>query len=77
VGSGEGRLFVLNADGTLRWAMRLIDDRRNDLSSSPALGRDAIYIAGQSGAIFSVPYDYCLRDEAQTDERGLIAPGCW
>src|SRR5262249_36948728 len=24
VGSGEGRLFVLNRDGTLRWAMRLI-----------------------------------------------------
>ena len=75
VGSGEGRLFVLNADGTLRWAMRLIDDRRNDLNSSPALGHDAIYIAGESGTIFSVPYDYCLRDEAQSDDRCLIGPG--
>jgi outer membrane protein assembly factor BamB len=69
VGSGEGRLFVLNKDGTLRWAMRLIDDVRNDLNASPALGADAIYLAGESGAVFSVPYDYCLRPEAAADAR--------
>jgi outer membrane protein assembly factor BamB len=69
VGSGEGRLFVLNPDGTLRYAMRLIDDARNDLNASPALGRDAIYLAGENGAVFSVPYDYCLRAEAATDAR--------
>ena len=27
-----------NPDGTLRWSMRLIDDDRNDLNASPALG---------------------------------------
>ena len=41
VGSGEGRLFVLNPDGTLRWSMQLIDGPRNDLNASPALGPDA------------------------------------
>jgi outer membrane protein assembly factor BamB len=61
VGSGEGRLFVLNKDGTLRWSIKLIDDIRNDLNSSPALGKDAIYLGGESGEVFSVPYDYCLR----------------
>lgn len=60
VGSGEGRLFAINADGSLRWAYRLIKEPRNDLNSSPALGRHGIYIAGESGEIFFVPYDYPL-----------------
>src|SRR5262249_2158979 len=59
-GSGEGKLFVLNADGTLRWSLQLIDGTRDDLNASPALGTDAIVIAGESGEVFSVPYDYCL-----------------
>ncbi|MBW2523685.1 MAG: PQQ-like beta-propeller repeat protein [Deltaproteobacteria bacterium] len=75
VGSGEGRLFVLNPDGTLRWAMQLITVPRNDLNASPALGNTAVYIAGESGEIFSVPYDYCLRDEAQSDDRCSTGPG--
>lgn len=61
VGSGEGRLFVLNPDGSLRWSIRLIDDERDDLNASPALGADAIVIGGENGGVFSVPYDYCLR----------------
>ena len=64
-GSGDGRLYVLNKDGTLRWSMQLIDDDRNDLNSSPALGKDAIYLGGESGEVFSVPYDYCLRARAR------------
>ena len=71
VGSGEGRLFVLEPDGTLRWALRLVDEGRNDLNSSPALGSNAIYIAGESGQIFSVPYDYCLHE---TDDRCTLGP---
>lgn len=59
-GTGDGHLVVLNADGTLRWALRLIDDDRDDLNASPALGTDAVYIAGESGEVFSVPVDYCL-----------------
>jgi hypothetical protein len=69
LGSGQGRLFVLNPDGTLRWSLQLIDDTRNDLNSSPALGKDAIYLAGESGQVFSVPYDYCLRPEQQSNTK--------
>ncbi len=60
-GSGDGRLYVLNPDGMLRWSLLLITDDRNDLNASPALGSDAVYLAGESGQVFSVPYDYCLR----------------
>lgn len=63
VGSGEGRLFVLNPDGTLRWSIHLIDGARDDLNASPALGADAVVIAGESGEVFSIPYDWCLRPE--------------
>lgn len=59
-GSGDGRLYVLEPDGSLRWARQLCDEDRNDLNASPALGRDSIYIAGESGGIWSVPYDLCL-----------------
>jgi hypothetical protein len=69
VGSGEGRLFVLNADGGLRWSMQLIDGPRDDLNASPALGPDAIIIAGESGEVFSIPYDWCLRLESSADGR--------
>jgi outer membrane protein assembly factor BamB len=75
VGSGEGRLFVLNADGTLRWSMKLIDAERDDLNASPALGREAIVIAGESGEVFSIPYDWCLRPEAAGDGRCRLGPG--
>jgi hypothetical protein len=63
LGAGDGRLYVINADGTLRWSIQLIDASRDDLNASPALGAEAIVIAGESGQIFSIPYDYCLRDE--------------
>jgi outer membrane protein assembly factor BamB len=69
VGSGEGRLFVLNPDGTLRWSMHLIDGARDDLNASPALGHDGVVIAGESGEVFSIPYDWCLRAEAASDTR--------
>jgi hypothetical protein len=53
--------------------MKLIADDRNDLNSSPALGEDAIYLGGESGQIFSVPYDYCLGAGAG-DSRCATAP---
>lgn len=68
VGSGEGRLFVLDPDGSLRWSIRLIDDQRNDLNASPALGHRGVVIAGEDGGVYFVPYDYCLRD-GLADER--------
>jgi outer membrane protein assembly factor BamB len=59
VGTGDGRLLVLGPDGKFAWAVKLIDADRDDLNSSPALGADAIYIGGESGELFSVPYDLC------------------
>jgi outer membrane protein assembly factor BamB len=69
-GGGDGRLYVLNPDGSLRWSLLLIDQDRQNLNASPALGSDAIYLGGESGEVFSVPYDYCLRPMAQS------IPGC-
>lgn len=74
VGSGEGQLFVLNPNGTLRWSIQLIDDERDDLNSSPALGKELIVISGESGEVFGIPYEYCLRP-GLNDERCTIGPG--
>lgn len=70
VGSGEGRLFCINPDGTLRWSYLCIDGRRNDLNSSPALGEKGVYIGGENGGVFFVPYDYPLTAAGRQD------PGC-
>ncbi|MFO0628362.1 MAG: PQQ-binding-like beta-propeller repeat protein [Polyangiales bacterium] len=75
VGSGEGRLFVLNANGTLRWSMRLIADDRDDLNASVALGRRGAVVAGENGGVFFVPFDYCLRPAAAMDARCRRGPG--
>jgi outer membrane protein assembly factor BamB len=69
VGTGGGQLLVLTKDGHRRWALRLIAADRNDLNASPALGNHAIYLAGEDGNIFSVPYDYCLGAAGQADPR--------
>ena len=65
---------MLNPNGTLRWSIRLIDDERDDLNASPALGTDAVVIAGENGGVFSVPYDYCLRRGLQ-DSRCTVGGG--
>ena len=75
VGTGDGRLLVLGAGGQMRWAIRLIEGDRNDLNASPALGTDAIVIAGENGAVFGVPYEYCLRPVAERDSRCTVAGG--
>ncbi|MBW1876978.1 MAG: PQQ-like beta-propeller repeat protein [Deltaproteobacteria bacterium] len=62
-GAGDGRLYVLDPDGTLRWSIQLVEGDRNDLNSSPALGWDGIVLAGESGEVFFVPYDWCLENE--------------
>lgn len=73
-GGGDGRLWALKPDGTLRWWMQLIDADRNDLNASPALGREGIVIAGESGEIFSVPWDWCLREGATDARCGTTMP---
>jgi len=74
VGSGEGKLFAINPDGKLRWAYQLIDEDRNDLNSSPALGPEGICIGGESGEVFFVPYDYPLSVEGKTDIHSFPGP---
>ncbi len=50
--------------------MLLIDDAdKNDLNSSPRARTDAIYLGGESGELFSIPYDYCLRPDGLKDSR--------
>ena len=75
VGSGEGRLYAINPDGTLRWAYQLIDDERNDLNSSPALGNEGIVIGGENGGVFFTPYDYCLGESGRKDQKCVQGPG--
>lgn len=70
MGTGDGHLLVLDSDGTFRWAIELISDDRDDMNASPALGHNAVYIAGESGEVFGVPADYCLRDDP--DERCVL-----
>jgi outer membrane protein assembly factor BamB len=69
VGTGDGRLLVVNHDGTPRWSLHLVDDPRDDMNASPALGADTITIAAESGQVFAVPYDYCLRGDGLADAR--------
>ena len=71
-GSGEGRLYCINRDGSFRWAYQCIDGDRNDLNGSPALGNHGICIAGESGGIFFVPYDYPLTQAGQRDKRSVL-----
>ena len=74
VGSGEGKLYCLNPDGTLRWSYLCIDEDRNDLNSSPALGPNGIYIGGENGGVFFVPYDYPLHN-ASKDKKCFVGTG--
>ena len=69
VGNSEGRLYCLNGDGTFRWAYQCITDERRDLNGSPGLGHEGVVVAGHSGEVFFVPYDYPLRADAVGDER--------
>ena len=73
VGSANGELYAIDArTGRRRWSFDttprdpLLRDR-NDLNSSPALGRRGVYIGGEHGRIVFVPYDWCLR--ARGDRR--------
>ncbi len=78
VGSASGNLYALDArTGRRRWSYDttprdpVLRDR-NDLNSSPALGRRGVYIGGEHGRIMHVPYDWCLRHR---DPRCDRSPG--
>lgn len=65
-GCGNGKLYAMNAaDGSLRWAFDTTPQDpelrdRNDLNGSPALGKTGVYIGGEHGFLWYLPYDYCL-----------------
>jgi outer membrane protein assembly factor BamB len=77
VGSSNGKLYALDAEsGRRRWSFDTTPSDpalrdRNDLNGSPALGRRGIYIGGEHGRVWFVPYDYCLhRRSPRCDGRG-------
>src|SRR3954452_9741250 len=66
VGSANRKRYAVDpATRKRRWSFdttphdEVLRDR-NDLNSSPALGRRGIYIGGEHGRIVFVPYDWCL-----------------
>jgi outer membrane protein assembly factor BamB len=65
-GNGDGKLFALDAQtGRRRWSFDTTGagdslPDRNDLNGSPALGRHGIYIGGEHGQLWYIPYDYPL-----------------
>ncbi len=75
VGTGDGHLLVLNRDGSRRWALRLIHEDRDDVNASPALEPHAVVVAGESGEIFRVPADFCLRVAEAANPDCLTGPG--
>jgi outer membrane protein assembly factor BamB len=78
VGSSNGKLYALDAEtGSRRWSFDTTPEGgalrdRNDLNGSPALGKRGVYIGGEHGRVWFVPYDYCRE---RTDERCERSPG--
>lgn len=73
-GGGDGVLYVVGPTGALRWSLVLIDQPRRNLNASPALGQSAVYIAGESGEVFGVPYEYCLRPTTKSNPKCSTTP---
>lgn len=71
-GAGDGRLYALEPDGSRRWSYDTTMEERNDLNSSPALGRDRVYIGCEDGSIIGIPYSYCEQNPG--DERCCLDP---
>ena len=74
VGSSNGKLYALDAaTGARRWSFDTTPKGaalrdRNDLNGSPALGKRGVYIGGEHGRVWFVPYDYCRKhDDARCD----------
>ena len=78
VGSSNGKLYALDAEtGRRRWSFDTTPSRpplsdRNDLNGSPALGRRGVYIGGEHGWVWFVPYDYCLQPETTAAASGAL-----
>jgi outer membrane protein assembly factor BamB len=75
VGSSNGKVYALDAaSGKRRWSFDTTPRNpalrdRNDLNGSPALGRRGLYIGGEHGRVWFVPYDYCLHTRDRRCDR--------
>ena len=75
VGSSNGKLYALDAaTGARRWSFDTTPEGaalrdRNDLNGSPALGKRGVYIGGEHGRVWFVPYDYCRKRRDERCER--------
>ncbi len=73
VGCGNGKLYAVDGNtGIRRWSFDTTPSDpelkdRNDLNASPALGQHGVYIGGEHGYVWYVPYDYCLQEPAPGD----------
>lgn len=80
-GCGNGKLYAINSDtGRRRWSFDTTPDDpeladRNDLNGSPALGLTGVYIGGEHGYVWYLPYDYPLSPAAKGDKRCETDPG--
>ena len=69
VGSSNGVLYALDAEtGKRRWSFDTTPGKagladRNDLNGSPALGKRGVYIGGEHGRVWFVPYDFCRKSD--------------
>ena len=78
VGNGDGKIYALDAEtGERRWSYDTTgaggtSPDRNDLNGSPALGTTGVYIGGEHGQLWYVPYDYPIHHPE--DARGSIEP---
>lgn len=83
LGGGDGKLYAFDgATGRRRWSFDTTSSDpelrdRNDVTSSVALGADGVYAGTESGALWFVPYDYCLHasDARCNTTRGEGLPG--
>ena len=79
-GDGKGKLYALNAaDGSLRWAFDTTSTEteladRNDLNGSVALGRTGLYVGGEHGQLWYLPYEYCLHAQDERCSAGSSLP---
>ena len=67
-GAGDGKIYAVNGDGSFRWSYNTTQEKpgleeRNDLNASPALGRKGVFIGGEHGQLWFIPYDYPLYNE--------------
>jgi outer membrane protein assembly factor BamB len=77
-GNGGGKLYALDVQtGKRRWSFDTTGagdalPDRNDLNGSPALGERGVYIGGEHGQVWYVPYDYPLHHPEEP--RGSVEP---